>query len=183
LIGSRQTLLRIRLLLRLEPKTLTPTPAPAPAQNANSGRSPLRHSGSVIISGPDPILFVQNVLNPAGIKSWNSDPVHLCVIVVLHRGEQILIFQLLIHIQKNFCISVSNPYPKISEIWYPISICIRMQHWLNTKQTGSGYKSANVPSFLKTDSSVTCNMTLIHYKCAVDCTTLGKNAVNLTFYT
>jgi len=32
------------------------------------------------------------------------------------RGEQILIFQLLIHIRKNFCTSISNPYPKISEI-------------------------------------------------------------------
>ena len=32
---------------------------------------------------------------------------------------------------KNFCIS--NPYPKISEIQYPISIPIRLRHWLITK--------------------------------------------------
>jgi len=54
-----------------------------------------------------------------------------------------------------------------------------MRHWLNTKQTGSGYKSTSGPSFLKTYSSIACNMTLIHYKCAVDCTALGRNLVNL----
>jgi len=26
---------------------------------------------------PDPIRFVQNVLNPAEFESWNPDPVHL----------------------------------------------------------------------------------------------------------
>jgi len=52
-----------------------------------------------------------------------------------------------------------------------------MRHWLNTKQTGSGYKSANGPSFFKIYSSVACNMTLTHYKCAVNCTTLGKNVL------
>ena len=64
-------------------------------------------------------------------------------------GERILIFQLLIHIQNNFCISLSNPYPKISEIWHLISIRIQIQHWLNTKQTGSGYRSASGPSFFE----------------------------------
>jgi len=39
--------------------------------------------------------------------------------------------------------------------------------------------STSGPSFLKTYSSVACNMTLIHDKCAVDCTTLGRNLVNL----
>ena len=62
---------------------------------------------------------------------------------------------------KNFLISISNPYPKIPEIWYPISIGIRMQHWLNMKQTGSGYRSTSGPSFLKTYLSITCTMTLI----------------------
>jgi len=81
---------------------------------------------------------------------------------------------------KKFCIFASDPYPKISEIWYPISIRIRMRRWLNTQQTGSGFRLANGPSFLKTYSSVACNMTLIHYKCAVDCTMFGKNVVNLT---
>jgi len=55
-----------------------------------------------------------------------------------------------------------------------------MRHWLNSKQTGSGDKSANGSLFLKTYSSVACNMTQIHYKCAVDCTTLGKNVENQT---
>ena len=82
--------------------------------------------------------------------------------------------------EKKFCISISNPYPKISEIWYLISIRIQIRHWLNMQQTGSGFRPANGPSFLKTYSSVACNMTLIHYKCAVDCTMLGENVVNLT---
>jgi len=60
-----------------------------------------------------------------------------------------------------------------------------MQHWLNTKQTGSvsGYKSTTFIfenlHFLKTYSSITCNMKLIHDKCAVGWTTLGRNLVNL----
>jgi len=33
-----------------------------------------------------------------------------------YRDERILIFQRLIHIRKNFCISISNPDPKLSEI-------------------------------------------------------------------
>jgi len=66
-----------------------------------------------------------------------------------------------------FLISISNPYPKISEIWYPMSIHIRMQHWLDTKQTGSGYRFTSGPSFLRTYSCITCNITLIHDKCAV----------------
>jgi len=41
-----------------------------------------------------------------------------------------------------------------------------MRHWLNTKQTGSGYRSANGRSFMKTYSSVACNMTLIQYVCS-----------------
>jgi len=52
-----------------------------------------------------------------------------------------------------------------------------MLHWLNTKQRG--YRFAGGLSFLKTYSSITCNMTLIHDKCAVDCTTLARNAVIL----
>ena len=35
------------------------------------------------IYSPDPIRFDQNVLNPAALKSWNPDPVHLC-----NTGEQ-----------------------------------------------------------------------------------------------
>jgi len=54
-----------------------------------------------------------------------------------------------------------------------------MRHWLNAQETGSGYRSVSGPSFLKTYSSVACNMTLIQDKCAVDCTTLGRNVVNL----
>jgi len=54
-----------------------------------------------------------------------------------------------------------------------------MQHWLNTKQTGSGYRSTSGPSFLKSYSSIACNMTLIHDKCAVGWTTLGRNLVNV----
>ena len=55
-----------------------------------------------------------------------------------------------------------------------------MRHWLNAKQTGCGYRFASGPSFLKTYSSVTCNMTLIYNKGAVDCTALGRNVVNQT---
>jgi len=47
------------------------------------------------------------------------------------------------------------------------------------QETGSGERSTSGPSFLKTYSSVACDMTLIHYKCEVDCTTLGRNVVNL----
>jgi len=54
-----------------------------------------------------------------------------------------------------------------------------MRHWLNTKQTGSGYKSTSGPSFLKTYSSIACNMTIFHDKCAVAWTTFGRNLVNL----
>jgi len=53
-----------------------------------------------------------------------------------------------------------------------------MRHWLNMKQTGSGYRSTSGPSFLKTYSSIAGTMTLIHDKCA-DCTTLHRNLVNL----
>ena len=52
-----------------------------------------------------------------------------------------------------------------------------MRHWLNTQQTGSGCRPAS--SFLKTYSSIACSMTLIHDKCAVVYTTLGRNVVNL----
>jgi len=68
---------------------------------------------------------------------------------------------------------------KISEIEYLISIHIRMRHWLITKHTGSGYLSTSGPSFLKTYSSVASSMTLSHGMCGVDCTTLGRNVVNL----
>jgi len=54
-----------------------------------------------------------------------------------------------------------------------------MRHWLNTKQIGSGYRSTSGTSFWKTYSSIACNMTLIHDKCAVGWTTLGGNLVNL----
>jgi len=54
-----------------------------------------------------------------------------------------------------------------------------MRHWLNTKQTGSGYRFTSGPSILKPYSSIACNMTLIHEKCAVGWTTLGRNLVNL----
>jgi len=54
-----------------------------------------------------------------------------------------------------------------------------MRQWLNMKQTGSGYRSTSGPSFLKAYSSIVCNMTLIHGKCAVDWTMLGRNIVNL----
>jgi len=37
-----------------------------------------------------------------------------------------------------------------------------MRHWLNMKQTGSGYRSTSRTSFLKTYSSIACNMTLNH---------------------
>jgi len=50
---------------------------------------------------------------------------------------------------------------------------------VNTKQTGSGYRSSRGPSFLKTYSSITCNKTLIHDKCAVGWTVLGRNLINL----
>jgi len=42
----------------------------------------------------------------------------------------------------------------------------------------SAYRSNNGPSFLKTYSSTTCNMTVTHNECAIDCTTLGRNVVN-----
>jgi len=54
-----------------------------------------------------------------------------------------------------------------------------MQHWLNTKQTGSGYRSTSGPSSLRNYSSIACNMTLIHDKCAVGWPMLGRNVVNL----
>jgi len=54
-----------------------------------------------------------------------------------------------------------------------------MPHWLNTKQTGSGYTPTTGPSCLKTYLSIACNMTLIHDKCTVSWTTLGRNLVNL----
>jgi len=54
-----------------------------------------------------------------------------------------------------------------------------MRHWLNTKQTGSGYWSARGPSYLKTFSSIACNTTLIHEKCAIGWTNFGRNLVNL----
>jgi len=41
----------------------------------------------------------------------------------------------------------------MSAIWYSISIRIQIRHWLNTKQTGSGYMSTSGPSSLKTYSS------------------------------
>jgi len=53
-----------------------------------------------------------------------------------------------------------------------------MQHGLNTKQIGSGYRSNSGLSFFKTYSSIACNMTLIDDKCAVRWTTLGRNLVN-----
>jgi len=52
-----------------------------------------------------------------------------------------------------------------------------MQHWLNMKHTDSGYRFTSGPSFLKTYSSIACNMTLIYGKCAVGWTTLGRNLV------
>jgi len=39
--------------------------------------------------------------------------------------------------------------------------------------------STSGPLFLKTYSSIACNMTLIHCKCAAGWTTLGRNLVNL----
>jgi len=46
-------------------------------------------------------------------------------------------------------------------------------------ETGSGYRSTGGPSFLKTYSSISCNMTLIHDKCAVGWTILGRNLVTI----
>ena len=95
------------------------------------------------------------------------------------RGERILIFYLLTNLRKNF----AYPYPilirKYQKFSNPIAIRILMRHWLNAKQIGSGYRSVSGPSFLKIYSSVTCNMTLIYYKCAVNCTALRRNVVNL----
>ena len=75
-----------------------------------------------------------------------------------------------IHIQplsESFWNLVSDIYP------YPNATLV------NTKQTGSGYRSTNWPSFLKTYSSIACSMTLIHDKCAVGWTMHSRNLVNL----
>jgi len=53
-----------------------------------------------------------------------------------------------------------------------------MRHWLNTKQTGSGYRFTSGLSFLKTYSSIARNIILIHDNSAVRWTTLGRNLVN-----
>jgi len=67
-----------------------------------------------------------------------------------------------------FLLAPDGPDWKIAgPCWlYLISIHIRLRHWLNTQQTGSAYKSASGSSFLKTYSSVACNMTLIHLVCS-----------------
>jgi len=42
---------------------------------------------------PDPIRFVQNMLKPAGLESWNPDPVHLwpwgVVLIVYGRRTKV----------------------------------------------------------------------------------------------
>ena len=43
-----------------------------------------------------------------------------------------------------------------------------------------GYGSNNGPSFLKTYLSTACNMAIMHYECAIDCTTHSRNVVNRT---
>ena len=75
-----------------------------------------------------------------------------------------------VHIQtssENFWNLVSDihPYPNVTLVKYV---------------TGSGERSTTGPSFLKTYSSIAWTMTLIHDKCAVDCTTLRGNLVNLS---
>jgi len=43
---------------------------------------------------------------------------------------------------------------------------------------GSGYKSVSGPSYLKCYSSVTCNATVTHDECVVECTRFGINLLN-----
>jgi len=44
----------------------------------------------------------------------------------------------------------------------------------------SGFMSAGSgPLFLKSYSSAACNVALMHTECVVDCTTLGRNVLNL----
>jgi len=62
-------------------------------------------------------------------------------------------------------VSDIHPYPNATLVKYD--------------KTGSGYRSTSGPSFLKTYLSIACNMTLIHDKCAVGWTTLGRNLVSL----
>jgi len=68
---------------------------------------------------------------------------------------------------------------RLGSIYISHPIRIRLRHWLNTQQTGSGYRSTSGPSFLKTYWSVACNMTLIHHKCEVVSTTLSRNVASL----
>jgi len=60
------------------------------------------------------------------------------------------------------------------------SNCVTTSRPIAISKQKHGYRSSSGPSFLKTYSSVAYAMTLIHDKCAVDCTTYGRNLLNLT---
>ena len=58
-------------------------------------------------------------------------------------------------------------------------ICSNAQMIEIAFKIGSGYRSACGPSYLKTYLSVICNVTVTHDECAVDCSRLDKNVLNL----
>jgi len=93
------------------------------------------------------------------------------------RDERILIFQHLIYIRKILAYPYQIFIRKFPKFSIRLSIRIRIRHWLKTKQTSCGYRSASGPSFLKTYLSTSCNVTLTHDKCAVHCTKLSRNVV------
>jgi len=84
---------------------------------------------------------------------------------------------MLILIRILFETQLSNPNPEKILLTYLTNQCASIQNFCFLK-VRSGYRFVSGPSYLKSYSSVTCNMTVTQDEYVVECTRFGINALN-----
>jgi len=121
-----------------------------------------------ILPESTPVLRIQSHLCHAHQRCSGSD--FFCPTPVLIQEEGILIRIL-------FATQLWNPNPEKMLLTYLSNQCASIQNFCFWK-VRSGYRFISGLSYLKSYSSVTCNVTLTHDECVVKCTRFGINALN-----
>jgi len=131
-------------------------------------------------------------------RKYNPECIKYGFIAILHRGEYlpqcvvcirgvrtqvfssptpVLILEVGILIRILFATQLRNPNPEKILLTHLPNQCATIKMFVSKRS--SGYRFVSGPSYLKSDSSVTCNGTVTHDECVVQCTMFGINALNL----